>query len=91
MTNCPSSAALHRWLEKANPGERAIYHVGHLAADREKIFAGQRSIFPCNNIGLTALSEYDKGTVELTQRRRPKARDFEYIITKRKYIRRTTT
>lgn len=88
MIKVTTSAMLHKWLDVAAAGDSAIYHVGFLAADREKIFAGQRSVFPCNNIGLTALSEYDKGTVELTQRRLP-TRDFIYIITKRKY-RRTT-
>lgn len=86
MIRLTSSALLHRWLERAQPGDRAVYHTGLLAADREKIFAGQRSIFPCNNIGLTAWSEYVKGTVELTQRKMP-AGEFDYIITKRKYRR----
>lgn len=29
-----SEANLTRWLETAWPGERFVYHVGHLAADR---------------------------------------------------------
>lgn len=84
-----SSMMLHRWLDQTVPGDRAIYHKGNLAYDRERVFGNQRAIFACNNLALTALSEYNKGSVELTQKlvKSDKGRYFLYYITKRKFRR----
>lgn len=84
-----SSMMLHRWLDQAVPGETVLYHKGHLAYDRERIFGNQRLVFACNNLCLTAYSEYEKGHVELTQKlvKSDKGRYFLYYITKRKFRR----
>lgn len=90
MKRLRTSDELHNWIDNADPGERAIYHTGHLAYDRERTVMNKRSLFACNNIGLTAYSEYEKGHVELTQRRYDYTAMLvttDYIVTKRKYRR----
>lgn len=91
MKRVRTSDELHNWIDNAEPGERAIYHTGHLAYDRERTVMNKRSLFACNNIGLTAYREYEKGNVELTQARSyvtlTKLPITDYVVTKRKYRR----
>lgn len=88
-------AAFERWLKVARPGESFVYHIGHLASDREQVQVipqfGQpvRIMFePYNSLGLTAWNAYEHGNVELVQRKLPGNVGYEYIAFKRRAQRR---
>lgn len=59
------------WLSRAKPGQKLIYHIGNLAAERHKIIAnGQtRVVEPLNSVATEAWEAYQKGYVALAQKR----------------------
>lgn len=66
------------WLSRAQPGQKLIYHIGNLAADRAKIavYAVQgrmtmttKLIEPLNSVALEVWQAYEHGLVTLTQKR----------------------
>lgn len=82
-------AAFQRWVQSSRPGQSFVYHIGHLMVEREKIAqipgVGIARVFiePYNGIGEYAWWAYERGLVELVQRKRPDGR-FEYIAQKRR-------
>lgn len=85
-----TTAAFERWIKMSRPGEVFVYHIGRLSNDREDIMLvpglGQYAHVlyePYHTNGLTAWHAYTTGQVELTQKRLPNNRGFEYRATKR--------
>jgi hypothetical protein len=65
-------AALLDWLRTAQPGERFLYHIGHLAADRER---GSTALTDPQRLALCRLANrvltlVAEETVTAAQRRR---------------------
>ena len=42
-SNLPDETALAHWLRTAQPGDRLVYHVGHLGFDRTSVSALPRA------------------------------------------------
>lgn len=82
-------AAFARWVDVSRPGESFTYHVGNLMIDREKIVQlpnyGMTRVYiqPYHTIGEYAWWAYERGKVELVQRKLPDGR-FEYIAQKKR-------
>lgn len=59
------------WLSRARAGQKLVYHIGNLAAERHKIIAnGQtRNIEPLNTVAKEAWHAMEQGYVILTQKR----------------------
>lgn len=86
-------AAFERWLEKSRGGSHFIYHRGRLAIDREEtqvIPAFEKPVHvyiePYDMLGKMAWYAYERGFVDLLQRRRPYG--YDYIAFKRRERRR---
>lgn len=86
-----SLASFEHWLDKSRPGDRIVYHIGRLAMDREDVQlvpgVGQYAhIFyePYHSIGNAAWHAYERGLVELVQRKLRFNRGYEYVAIKRK-------
>lgn len=84
-------AAFERWLTIGRPGTKFTYHRGNLASDREDVTMlpgmGQFAhVFyePFHTLGKMAWHYYQRGLVELAQKKLPNGRGFEYIAFKRK-------
>ena len=82
-------AAFQRWVETARGGDKMTYYVGNLMVDREKIVQlpsyGMARVFiePAHGLGQYAWWAYERGLVELVQRKRADGR-FDYIAFKRR-------
>lgn len=82
-------AAFQRWVEVSRPKDKMVYHVGMLVVDREKIVQlpsyGIARVFiePYHGIGVYAWWAYERGLVDLVQRRLADGR-YEYIAIKRR-------
>jgi hypothetical protein len=65
--------AMNNWLQKAKPGEKAIYYDGMLLAEREKFFASggtpERLPEPMR-VARIAWKAYLDGIVHLVQKRK---------------------
>lgn len=91
-----TAAAFTLWLRQSRPGERFVYHTGHLASDREEVrlipgLGWARVYFePMHTVATTAWIAYERGLVSLVQKKRPDGR-FDYIAFKRKDTRRLTS
>lgn len=62
------------WIDRAKPGEQAVYWEGHLAVDRESlVFEGNRIVSmlhePAHSMGAIAYLYYQLGFLELVQKR----------------------
>lgn len=82
-------AAFERWLDKSRGGSHFIYHKGRLAIDREETqvipaFETPVHIFiePFDVLGKMAWHAYERGIVDLIQRKRPYG--YDYIALKRR-------
>lgn len=79
---------LRNWISTAKPGWQMVYHVGHLAYDRERIIKGKSCVVePLATVAQIAYAAYEMGYCELTQVRVSENR-FTYLLTKRAHNRR---
>lgn len=88
-----TKAELENWLVESQPGDRCVYHVGHLAADKAKNEAlASIATLALNAAGyvwgenkegqFTALYQRKRDRVHLVQRRLD-AKSFEYLAVRR--------
>lgn len=88
-----TKAELENWLVESQPGDRCIYHRGHLAADKAKnenlasiaalALSAAGYAWGQNNEGqFTALYQRKRDRVHLAQRRLD-AKRFEYLAVKK--------
>lgn len=77
------------WLKSARPGDRFEYHRGFLAYDRETVTMMPQGYYahvfhePMHDLGLTAYGAYERGQVELVQKKLGRER-YSYFAIKRK-------
>lgn len=81
----PDYGTAEHWLESAHKGERLIYWIGNLAADRERLeLHGDKLVTvrldPADSVGRLMWRAYRQGRVTLNLRRA--GPDMEYIATK---------
>lgn len=75
----------NNWVRTAKPGWELVYHVGHLAFDRETVYeeTGRvRRYEPQHSTGNAAYAAYEDGLVELFQKRISENR-WHYIARRR--------
>lgn len=71
-----SPAAFASWLERAHPGDKALYHVGDLASDREMRIMFPNGKYaqsfwePIHSLALAVYNAFEDGLVHLVQVRR---------------------
>jgi hypothetical protein len=71
-------AEFDRWLELAEPGDKAVYHVGRLANDR--VAVQPFTAAQLDTLALAVLAAADRGQVAPLSRRLGDNR-FEYTVT----------
>jgi hypothetical protein len=68
---CTTAAEILAWVQKARPGERLVYHVGHLAHDRMPVSFAPTEV---GRIATIVRALIDEGRVIPLQQRRADGR-----------------
>lgn len=77
------------WLKTARPGDKFEYHRGFLAYDRETVTMMPQGYYahvfhePMHDVGLAAYGAYERGQVELVQKKIGRER-YRYFAIKRR-------
>jgi len=86
------------WLSKARPGEKLIYHIGNLMADRATLITEYRrgsavvrtvNLEPLNTVATEVWRAYERGLVILSQKKlAPNLFQYEARLSQREAQRR---
>lgn len=83
--------AFQLWLKHARPGDRFEYHRGFLVTDREKVvnlpqYGMPAHVFyePVHSVGQAAWQAYERGHVDLLQKKLDRHGNYAYMAVKRK-------
>lgn len=83
--------AFQLWLKNARAGDRFEYHRGFLVTDREKVvnmpnYGTVAHVFyePVHSVGQVAWQAYERGSVDLVQKKLDRHGNYAYMAVKRK-------